>query len=436
MDVTEDGVPVFGQWNYRILCHPIKGIDLKLTDLKPIDNLSNRLFTNSSFDKYLTTRGARFSISRHSYDHEHKWGLTDEIMRQIPGQNNYAANITDEVYDLKKMDVFNDQLLNTGFYHRWYKVQETGANGEKDTHRGFADRNLFMAETTQARVAPASYQHCLFPNSPSKRTCATIEKRFTYAVPMEVVWLTPLNTWNPFGIVYKGTHDTAEAEAVKYGNRNGGQTPEKAYNGTHSKAYYLTPIHFFQGGEVDADSADTSTRGSVGVLDSKGIVRAVKSAGIRISLPEILGLGELRTRYPVVPVHAEGSPIWKELEALRDVVMDMGKYSKFFRTEPPFALVGQAGRPVAPPPPVHTVLHTSMSDKEPFHEHTVSLLQVQYNIMTRKKKTLNFVTSESHGHTHSIAVGYDRKSEMFKIIKCDGMAKCSDGHSSDLKAEV
>ena len=49
----------------------------------------------------------------------------------------------------------------------------------------------------------------------------------------------------------------------------------------------------------------------------------MKSSGIRTILPNIPGVGQMRIRYPILPVHAEGSQIWKELEALRDVVMDM-----------------------------------------------------------------------------------------------------------------
>ena len=57
---------------------------------------------------------------------------------------------------------------------------------------------------------------------------------------------------------------------------------------------------------------------------------------MRIFLPEITGVGVLRTRYPVMPVYEEGNPVWKELEALRDVVMDLQSHLKYFHT-PPFS---------------------------------------------------------------------------------------------------
>ena len=438
MNVTDDGVPHFGQWNYRILCHPIKDIDLKLTHLKVVDDLANRLSTDNRFDSYLATRGARFRVSQYSEDQEHRWDLLDRLMKQIPGLDNYGASIKDGDYDVKKLDVFDEKELNTAYYHRWYKLTKKGANGDKFAHRSFADRGLFVAETTQPRVAPASYQHCVFPNSPLKRSCTIIEKRFSYAIPLEIIWLTPLNSWNPFGIEYKGEFDSGPAVAV-YGEnntRNGGLSKEKAYNGTHSKAYYRTPVQFFAGGEVDADAADTTPKGSVGVLDRETHLRAVKSSGIRIILPEIPGVGVLRTRFPIMPVHAEGSTIWKEMEALRDIVMDMSKYLKFFETRPPFGSGSDAAPTV--PPVIHTVLHTSLSTSTlfPKHEHTISLIQRNYNILTRKKKTLSFLTSKAGGHTHTVFVAYDSKTQKFLIKKCDGRALCPDGHNSTLTPEA
>jgi hypothetical protein len=45
------------------------------------------------------------------------------------------------------------EVLNAGYYHRWYKVLEKGAMGVQNRHRGFSDPNLFMAMTTREKVA-------------------------------------------------------------------------------------------------------------------------------------------------------------------------------------------------------------------------------------------------------------------------------------------
>ena len=46
------------------------------------------------------------------------------------------------------------------------------------------------------------------------------------------------------------------------------------------------------------------------------------ASGVRIFLPNIPGVGILRTRYPIMPVHGEGGSVWKELNALKEIVMN------------------------------------------------------------------------------------------------------------------
>ena len=147
---------------------------------------------------------------------------------------------------------------------------------------------------------------------------------------MEVIWLTPLNKWNPFDLEYKGPESDGLGKTVFLGGRYGGRTPDTAYNGTNSKKYYLTPSAFFTGGEVSADAADT-TRNSVGVLDKNGEVRITRASGIRIFLPLIDQVGVLRQRYPIAPVHGEGASVWKELEALKDIVLKSQTYGYAYR---------------------------------------------------------------------------------------------------------
>lgn len=48
-----------------------------------------------------------------------------------------------------------------------------------------------------------------------------------------------------------------------------------------------------------------------------GVERAVSPSGTRLFTPNIPGVGRMRMRYPIMPVHNEGSVIWKEIEALK-----------------------------------------------------------------------------------------------------------------------
>ena len=52
------------------------------------------------------------------------------------------------------------------------------------------------------------------------------------------------------------------------------------------------------------------------------------SSGVRIFLPNIPGIGVLRTRYPIMPVHGEGGSVWKELNAIKEIVMNPAAHKK------------------------------------------------------------------------------------------------------------
>nr|KAG5688039.1 hypothetical protein BaRGS_003585 [Batillaria attramentaria] len=136
------------------------------------------------------------------------------------------------------------------------------AMGVSVNRRGFNDRNLYVAQTTQDRVVPVSVNVC----EGRPQVCNTYSMRVSYAIPLELT---------------AGT---------------GGFNVSTAFNGTNHKTYMLTPAEFFVGGEHNPDPADT-VRGAVGVLDRDGVVRRVSESGMRIMLPEIVDVGKnLRTR--------------------------------------------------------------------------------------------------------------------------------------------
>ena len=51
--------------------------------------------------------------------------------------------------------------------------------------------------------------------------------------PAQVVWLTPLNSWNPYDIEYKGSRTSELGQTVTANGRNGGLTQSTALNGTN-----------------------------------------------------------------------------------------------------------------------------------------------------------------------------------------------------------
>ena len=159
--------------------------------------------------------------------------------------------------------------LNVARYHRWFKVSAKGAMGTSTRHRGYADENLFMAMTTQPKVAGMTLHSCKKLKN-KKKICSYLNQKWSYAIPLEIIFLTPLSKWNPYDLEYKGEAKSPLGKTVEAGGRDGGTTKAKAYNGINSRRFYQTPVEFFSGGEVGSDAADT-TKNSVGVLDKKGI---------------------------------------------------------------------------------------------------------------------------------------------------------------------
>ncbi|XP_070194041.1 uncharacterized protein [Littorina saxatilis] len=91
-----DGKLALAQWNYRILCHPIQ-TNLEKKHLRVIDDLGFRLYRRKILSGFDSTRGARFQLNADDEDIFFEPGnLLDAIMCEVPGKDNYQANITDD----------------------------------------------------------------------------------------------------------------------------------------------------------------------------------------------------------------------------------------------------------------------------------------------------------------------------------------------------
>ena len=98
----------------------------------------------------------------------------------------------------------------------------------------------------------------------------------------------------------------------------------------------MTPAEFYGDEEPDVivDFADTPKNVTAGVLNREGRLCYTLPSGIRVMLPEIPGVGVLRQRYPVMPIHGEGGTVWKELEALKDIVLNPQSHGHLYRERP------------------------------------------------------------------------------------------------------
>ena len=214
----------------------------------------------------------------------------------------------------------------TNFLYRSYKVGKKDAMGLSMVNRGFSDTFMFSAKTTRKEIVGlenTNPKKCKRVNK--KKICEKWLEKWTWAIPLEVIFLTPLQKWNPLNVPYKGKFNSKEGITVtansRYGNCNKDNTLA-AMNGTNSKNYYRTPIEFYsEAREGSTDAADTSRKYGVCVLTKGGQSRTMAS-GVRVFLPNIPGVGIMRTRFPIMPVHGEGSAVWKELNALKEIIMN------------------------------------------------------------------------------------------------------------------
>ena len=105
MNVTRGTTPVFAQWNYRIMCHPIKG-DLPTNRLRVVDEFGRRMKGGLTLIDLAWTRQARFQLNMKDHDRWHsyfprgEYGLLDKLMAEIPGKDNYPGDLVDDAFDL------------------------------------------------------------------------------------------------------------------------------------------------------------------------------------------------------------------------------------------------------------------------------------------------------------------------------------------------
>lgn len=306
-------------------------------------------------------------------------------------------------------------------YHRSYKIAHSDASGVSKINRGFHDAFLYTAMTNQPQIASASFRDCKSDWLAKYRpeTCPVKTQKWTYAVPLEIIYLTPLSNWNPYNIKYHGPYNRNSPSHALW-TRNGVCSGNKEYNGTDSRRYYRTPTQFFTGGNVDRSRADT-TPGTVCVLDKDGKSRKVRASGTYVFLPNIKGVGVLRQRYPIFPVHGEGSSVWSELNALREIVMDdKGKYSYMKWSHNDL-------RDLQNDVDIKTGISRDASVTE--HTHTVHLTPSEVSQL-KGGRGIHKITSTANGHEHELLVKYKESLDQYYFVTCDGPKSwsCPDKH--------
>merc|ERR1719295_985111 len=150
-NLVNDTYPIISNWEYRIVSHPLKN-DIPTSRFRISDDLSVQLMGSpKTREELYFDRRARFDLNKYidvdDPDGDHRWSegrkrwnYLDYLMEQIPGKDNYGANITDELPDgTQRVIQYNtDETVNAGYYSRFYGLTGTDAMGTSKHRRGWA----------------------------------------------------------------------------------------------------------------------------------------------------------------------------------------------------------------------------------------------------------------------------------------------------------
>ena len=238
-------------------------------------------------------------------------------MLQVGGMDGEDKFLSDTAYGETAMSPRNrDEEQDNANYARYYSVEKTDANGVANRLRGYSDQNLYVALTENKNVVPRKLTYC-----ETKEDCTTIEQRVSYAIPLEIIYTTPLQRWNPYNLNY---YDGPEKNTPTKGGRNG-DSEGTAYNGTARTVYFTIPAELY-GESSEKDPSDTG-KDNVWVLDPEGNSHKTRAGGVSIIMEEIKDVGRIRQRYPIAPLYSEGSLTQKQLDALKEMVTHPSTYS-------------------------------------------------------------------------------------------------------------
>ena len=291
------GTPRYAVTRYRVLTKRLGTLaEWPVDDMVDVvDDPATRIRFDLDGSAFANSRQSRFRVLHARGDIEIAArsgpGLLDRIMAQIPGLDGPGAEIAEQSAERQGRIIkgFGDADLNAARYSRWHAKPPSGTGS--DTRRGFNDPTLFVAQATREEVAGFAARGHDF--------------RVSWAIPMEIILAPPHMAWNPYRL------PELEDRAAVTANGANGNTAATAYAGIHPDRYwYMTPDELFTG--------RPGWRQRAWVRDPDGTARRVRASGVYIFMPRIENCGRVRLRYPIAPIHHEGSPAYGHALAIRE----------------------------------------------------------------------------------------------------------------------
>jgi len=399
-----DTVPIVANFDYRVMYMPIDR-DIPLNRLRVLDSTASALGGErnnypepivsepKTYEQLEESRNAYFKLnSRDSntwVESDGYYELLDELMETIPGRDGYGAILNETIDgELLYHYVRRNEPLNAAYYNRFFSIKETQPDGSTKMvgrRRGFNDANLFVAKTTRSEVVPYHF--------PDPITGVVKQHSYSYAVPIELIYRTPLINWNPYGIGSAGVGD-----------------------------FWRLPYQFFEDyTTVYTDPSDTNGL----PYDQKVYYNPtakvyVTGSGHYIRFHKIEGISRnLRQRFPIPPYSSEKNSGLMNARALKHMFgLDVEEQKEILKADRLDIKTGDL------------FLWTSNSTSADGHRHLLKIDAAQ--IAQFSKGPITVVSSVGAGHIHSMQVTRTTgpKGFVYTIVDCDTVGpKCADGHS-------
>lgn len=226
------------------------------------------------------------------------------------------------------------------------------------------------------------------------KPCPRIQQRWTYAMPVELIYLTPLFNWNPHNI---------EVKERKIPVKGSGTAKDPYHYASAVSSFYRTPAGFFGSCTANIseppDTADTD-RSAVYMKEGKeggsggsggsgfsGKVVSVMASGVSIVTNCIPGVGKVRMRYNIMPIYEDGSTSWKEVKALQTLVEEK--------------IIPSKSEPEPEPEPGQGSLMLKLAGGTADHQHEVALTADQLKLL-RDGQDVWATSTQVESHTHSV----------------------------------
>jgi len=454
-NLIDDTYPVISNWEYRIVCHPLKN-DVPTARFRIADDISVQLLNSPlTREELYYSRRARFDISKYidlddpdgednrTYADGYwqpgikQWNYLDYLMEQVPGKDNYGANLTDELPGgvQRVVGYNNGEPVNSGYYNRFFALNEADAMGATRQKRGYNDRYMFTAQTTQEKVSPIAVEWTEINGITGEVLIdgEMTESRSSYAIPLEIVYLTPLRNWNPHGIEYIPM-DGFDPEMFLQGKCS----DENGENGNPLTGWadfrsYFTPAEFYE--RVSTRTGADTAQSGLCALDQNGDEQQVFASGLYITTPEIGNdVGIVRLRYPIPPLHKSGDLAFKEVKALEAILLEDNYDDPIDGIAPDYFGPGR-----------DLIYGFDLSLAGGDHEHMLHIpgwiVKAEWYdddneiYLNGSNYTIDGTTFTANGHEHPVTLWRWREDEdsqdwTYVLEECDGLPfECSDFHN-------